>query len=86
MQKNQTIVLDDEISRKDYKGFIVDYLKQDSYAVNEKDGYEVTVSSKDNDTSTYYDLSESGEVHEYKVTDLSPADDSYIVLRKGEAE
>ena len=86
LQKNQTIVLDDEISRKDYKGFIVDYLKQDSYAVNEKDGYEVTVSSKDNDTSTYYDLSESGEVHEYRVTGLSPADDSYIVLRKGEAE
>lgn len=86
LQKNQTIVLDDEISRKNYKGFVVDYLKRDSYAVNEKDGYEVTVSSMDDDTSTYYDLSESGEIHEYKITSLAPEDDSYIVLRKGEAK
>ena len=83
LQRNQTIVMDDEASQKDYKGFIVDYLKQDSYAINEKNGYEVVVSSKDDDTNTYYDLSESGEIHEYKITDLSPEDDSYIVLRKG---
>lgn len=84
MPDGQTIVVDDEVGRKGYTAFIVDYLKKDSYAINEKDAYEVMVSTKDENAATYFDMADSGEIQEYKILDLAPADDRYIVLRRAE--
>lgn len=78
----QEIIIDNEIGRKGYASFIVDYLKNDSYAINEKDVYEIMVSTNNDDAITYYDMADSGEIRAYKVLDISPEDDKYIVLRR----
>lgn len=84
--RGNTLVLDDELEKNGYKMFIVDYLKNDSYAINENEGYEVMISTKDEGTFICYDMKESGEIHEYKILDFTPEDDKYIVLRRPEAK
>ncbi len=70
-----------------YKYFIVDYLKNDSYAVNlteDKQQYEVDISSTAETIKMLYDMAENGQIRRYKILDTAPIDNTYITLRKSE--
>ena len=70
-----------------YKYFIVDYLKNDSYAVNltaDKRQYEVDISSTSETIKLLYDMAEDGQIRRYKILDISPLDNHYVTLRKSE--
>lgn len=79
---------DDEISNK-YKELVIDYLKEDSYAINyrhELGSYELDISASKN-TKIYYDnmisYGNNGviNVSEYKLLNTTVKNNSYIVLR-----
>lgn len=78
----------DELLDIGFDYFIVDYLKDRSYAINPiHDGteYEVEISCSEEIIHTYYDMDEKGNIHDYKINDeLEPPDDVYLVLRKNE--
>ena len=73
---------------KGYTSLVIDYLKRDSYAINlTEDGneYEVEISTTNNGATVMYDMTQSGEIRTYKILDgVSPADDTYLVLKKDE--
>ena len=47
--------------------------------------YELDISTEKENTNTYYDVSDSGEIHSYKLLDIdSPEDNDFIVLRRNE--
>ena len=85
---DQMLVLAQEIQDKEYAGYIVDYLKADSYAINvteDKTQYEVDISSYQDVIYLMYDMTENGQIREYKSIDrFLPQDDRYIILRKNE--
>lgn len=84
----QVLSLDYSVTEKKFSSFVVDYLKDRSYAINlSEDGseYVVEISSLEDTINTIYDMAEDGQIRTVKVSDqLSPADNSYLVLRKGE--
>lgn len=86
--ENQSLLLDYTIMQKNYKYFIVDYLKNNSYCINmNTDGteYIVDISTRSAKINTSYDMTDSGTIRTYKAIDkLDPMDNSYIVLRKEE--
>lgn len=87
IKKDQVLVLSDSLDRSKYCLFIVDYLKNDSYAINKSENgeYELDISTEREDVNTYYDVSSSGEIRSYKLLDLpSPKDNDFIVLRRNE--
>lgn len=78
------INIDKEIANK-YAFFIIDYLKNDSYAINylpEKDQYEVDISTTKNKVTMLYDMNEDGAVISYRSIDIVPTSSKYITLRK----
>lgn len=89
IKKDQYITLDDEVLEKKYKYYIIDYMKNDSYAINiTVDGgmYEVDIATENENINTYYDMAQDGQVRMYKKLDaVDPQGDQYIVLRKNEA-
>lgn len=67
-----------------YKFFVVDYLKNNSYAINylrENDQYEVDISTGQNKATMLYDMSEDGSISSYRSVDIIPTSSKYIVLR-----
>lgn len=69
----------------DYEFFVVDYLKEDSYAINyltENDQYEVDISTTKDKVTMLYDMSKDGAVTSYKSVDIVPTSSKYITLRK----
>lgn len=75
----------------EYQLFVVDYLKRDTYCINlihDKNMYEVDISSDIQNTFIVYDYKQdSGDnevsyISNYKMTDISPENKSYIVLRR----
>lgn len=85
---DKSIGFSDELLDMDFDYFIVDYLKDKSYAINLVDDgreYEVEICCSDEKIHTYYDMDENGNIHEYKINnDLKPPDDVYLVLRRNE--
>ena len=68
----------------DYEFFILDYLKNDSYAINylqETDQYEIDISTGQNKATMLYDMSEDGSISSYRSVDIVPTSSKYIVLR-----
>jgi hypothetical protein len=68
-----------------YKSFVIDYLKNDSFYVNylsDYGQYEVEVSSDKERVFMSYDMEAGGTVTEYKVTNIKPDKNKYIILRK----
>ena len=81
---NNEIKLNKELL-KTYKQFIVDYLKNDSYCINYKeklDQYEVDISTNEDKIYVAYNMHEDGSVYEYKITEILPDKNKYIILRK----
>lgn len=78
------INIDKEIA-SEYVFFVVDYLKNDSYAINylpEKDQYEVDISTTKDKVTMLYDMNEDGTVMSYRLIDIVPTSSKYITLRK----
>ena len=70
---------------KTYKQFVVDYLKNDSYCINYKkelDQYEVDIATNEDKIYVAYNMREDGSMHDYKITEISPDKNKYIILRK----
>jgi hypothetical protein len=81
-QEGNYIEFADEILN-DYSLLVVEYLKNDSYAINHiDDQYEVDISTQKELVYTCYDMTDDNEIKEYKTLDVIPADNRYIVLRK----
>ena len=79
------VIIDSEI-RKQYKYLIIDYLKNDSYAINEKDeNYSIEIATDEDKVKILYDANELDVTNPYKGlsinTDAVEKDD-FIVLRK----
>ena len=80
------IFLSDSILNK-YKYFVVDYLKNNSYAINhlsDEKEYEVDVSSANSECKCLYDMNASGSIHKYILTKIMPDKDRYITISKKE--
>lgn len=78
------INIDKEIANK-YAFFVIDYLKDGSYAINylpEKDQYEVDISTTKSKVTMLYDMNEDGAVTSYRSIDIVPTSSKYITLRK----
>lgn len=76
---NNELILADDI-RKKYKGFVIDYLKQDSYAINYDETmqqYAVDISSQDTKTHISYD-----DTSRYITTGIQADKSKYIILRR----
>jgi hypothetical protein len=70
-----------------YKAFVVDYLKSNSFCINylhDYGQYEVEVSTNKERVYMSYDMGADGAVSEYKITNIKPDKNKYIVLRKGQ--
>ena len=80
------LIIDNE-TRKKYKYLVIEYLKDRSYAVNEKDDvYEVDVAASDDNIKLWYDADGNGITHTYSATSIGTSDlavtDNFIVLNK----
>lgn len=78
------IFLNDSILSK-YRYFVVDYLKNDSYAINHltnENEYEVDIASADSKCNCLYDMNESGAINKYILTKITPDKDRYITITK----
>jgi hypothetical protein len=74
-----------------YKLIVVDYLKRDSYCINfisSMDVYEVDISSSVANTYLVYDHKDDSinsgvsYINSYRITDITPENKSYIVLKR----
>nr|DAV25112.1 MAG TPA: hypothetical protein [Caudoviricetes sp.] len=83
---------DDNYIKSKYSKLVVDYLKNNSYAINyrhELGSYEVDISTSEN-TKMYYDGIYQGDnkelvnIQEYKLLNTVFKNNSYIVLREGD--
>lgn len=80
------LIIDND-TRKKYKYLVIEYLKDRSYAVNEKDDvYEVDIAASDDNIRLWYDSDENGVTHTYSATSIGTSDlavtDNFIVLNK----
>lgn len=76
---NDEVIMPDDIRDK-YKGFVIDYLKQDSYAINYDEAmqqYAVDISSQDAKTHVSYD-----DTSHYITTGIQADKSKYIILRR----
>lgn len=80
-QATNKIVLADGI-RKKYKYIIIDYLKDNSYCINEKSAYyEIDISTTNEENKIIYDMSENMSVNIYKILNISNIkENDFIVL------
>lgn len=86
-----SIDLSEALMDMGYKYFIIDYLKQDSYAINiTKDNYgnniyEVDIATDQNKFITLYDMNKDGQISHYKIIDnMVPNDDYFVTMYKQE--
>lgn len=73
--------------RNNYQSFVIDYLKDNSYAINyieEYNQYEVDIATSLEMIYVNYNMREDGNIYEYKTTAIRPDANKYIVLRKEE--
>ena len=72
--------------REQYDYFIIDYLKDESYSINEREKYyEIEISTAADKCMILYDATEQGTTNDYKVLNLTDLrQDNFIVLRKQE--
>ena len=73
--------------RNNYQSFVIDYLKDNSYAINyieEYNQYEVDIATSLEMVYVNYNMREDGNIYEYKTTAIRPDANKYIVLRKEE--
>ena len=86
--ENQNLILNYTVMQNNYKYFIVDYLKNNSYCINmnaDSTEYIVDISTRSSKANTSYDMTESGTIRTYKSIDkFNPMNNSYVVLRKEE--
>ena len=78
------VILDREIL-KNYKEFVVDYAKKNSYAINFSDDvkqYEIEVSSTEKGLNILYDMQDDGSINNTILTKIVPDKNKYIVLRR----
>jgi hypothetical protein len=78
------IYISPEITSK-YRYIIIDYLKEDSYAINnvvDMGQYEVDISTKDTQSLAVYDMGEQGKITNSIATNIVPKKNTYIILRK----
>lgn len=71
----------------DYKYIVIDYLKKDSYSINylDKEGvYELDISTQNMKSNMLYDITETGSIQNYNLTDIVPNKNSYITASKNE--
>ena len=81
--KNE-LILSQEL-RKEYPYLIVDYLKDDSYAINYRDDiaqYEVDVSMGSDIGYVGYDMNEDGKVNRYVQVPIRPDKSKFILLKR----
>lgn len=84
--KKRRIFLRDDILTA-YRYFVIDYLKNNSYAINQihdESEYEVDISSSDQTCHCYYDMGKDGTIRKYITTDIQPVKDKYITVAKKE--
>ena len=70
--------------REKYDYLIIDYLKNDSYCINERSTYyEIDIATSDETVKINYDSDENGVTNEYTEIDLKDINENnFIVLRK----
>lgn len=70
--------------RERYDYLVIDYLKDNSYSINERENYyEVDIATTEDTCRIYYDSNESGVTNTYKQLNLTNMiQDNFIVLRK----
>lgn len=81
---NREIKIEDS-TRNSYQAFVVDYLKNDSYAINyieEYNQYEVDIATSLDMVYVNYNMREDGNIYEYKTTAIRPDSNKYVLLRK----
>lgn len=81
---NKEIKIENSV-RNNYKAFIIDYLKNDSYAINyieEYNQYEVDIATSLDMVYVNYNMRENGNIYEYKTTAIRPDSNKYVLLRK----
>lgn len=77
------IILNDDLTDGKYKEFVVDYLKQDSYAINKRSGqYEIDISTEANIAKLHYDMHEDGSIYDYIYTDITSTEDKYVIIKR----
>lgn len=86
VSKSRRLIIDNDTVKK-YKYLIVEYLKDRSYAVNEKDSvYDVDIAASDDNIKLYYDADGNGVTHTYSTTSIGTSnmavEDNFIVLNK----
>lgn len=72
---------------KKYKQIIIDYIKNDSYAINyieNLDQYEVDIATNEDMVYVNYNMHDDGSTYSYKTTNIIPDKNKYVVLRKEE--
>ena len=82
--KNKTIYINTVIRNK-YDSFVIDYLKNDSYAINyveEYNQYEVDIATDKEAVYINYNMREDGNIYEYITSEIRPDSNKYILLRK----
>lgn len=79
------VIIDTEV-RKQYKYLIIDYLKNDSYAINEEDeNYRIEIATDEDKVKILYDANELEVTNPYKGLTINTdavIKDDFIVLRK----
>ena len=70
--------------RERYDYLVIDYLKDNSYSINERENYyEVDIATTEDTCRIYYDSNKSGVTNTYKQLNLTNMiQDNFIVLRK----
>lgn len=83
VSQSGSIIVKDGIREK-YDYLIIDYMKNDSYCVNERNGYyEIDVATNNDIVKSLYDSTEDGVVNTYRKLNIDDiVEDNFIVLRK----
>lgn len=79
-----TIHLDTSLNDK-YAYYVVDYMRQNSYAVNWNETaqqYEVDIASDEDTVLIHYEMTESGKSESIIRTDIKPDDNKFIILKR----
>ena len=80
--------ISEKITDGQYRLFVVDYLKKDSYTINFRDKYyqyEINVATEEEKIRLRHDVYGDGSIDNYVRTNILPDKDKYIVLEEREA-
>ena len=82
-------VLFDKTLHGKYQGYVIDYLKRDSYAINyeeESGQYALDISSEEPSVLLHYDMDEDSESNMQIRTKIKPDKNKFVVLRRKQGE